>query len=63
MSSAAQPMQPNDMHMLQINVYNYIAVNNTPDCNLLKVNRVITTQNFGRNLEETLLEKYNKHKI
>jgi len=34
-----------------------------PDCNLLKVDRAIATQNFGRNLEETLLKKYNKHKI
>jgi hypothetical protein len=34
-----------------------------PDCNLISVNRVITIRNFGQNLEETLLKKYNKHKI
>jgi len=38
-------------------------MNKDPDCNLISVNCVITTRNFGQNLEETLLKKYNKHKI
>lgn len=62
MSSAAEQIQSICMFI----AYQCVLLHSCeqqPDCNLMSNNRVITTQNFGRNLEETLLEKYNKHKI
>ena len=46
------------IHLVKLHSYEH-----DPDCNLIPVNSVITTRNFDQNLEETLLKKYNKHKI